>query len=578
MAFKKSFTSIPKVNIRRSTFHIPFNHKTTFNTGELVPFYVHEILPGDTFKVATTFVLRMSTPLNPIMDRIAVDFNYFYVPNRIIYDKWAEVMGQNDDSAWIQSVEPTTPILKLNIPPNEDYSSTGVTHAASSIAKYMGIPLVHNQPHFWVPLTINPLPFRAYVKIYNDWYRNQNIQAPIFNPLGFRVDEPNLDTDVDFTDYRNAHLGLSKLLRSNKFPDYFTTALPSPQKGPRVLIPFSSMAPVVTQDTEHIGTANAPYSDLKWKSAISGLTSDSTQPLYRSATTTPSQTNRTITPSTDSVTIANPVSVVPSNLYANVQNASASIEELRKALAVQSFYETDARGGTRYTEILLSHFGISAPDAELQRPIFLGGHREDVIISQVLSQTSNENSAIGETGAFSLTVKSQPSFEKSFTEHGFVIGIATVRHLQTYQYGLEKFWTRTRKLDYYWEEFAHLGEMAVLTDELYTAYDHEAYENEPRVFGYQEAWADYRYKPSVVSGAFASNYPRGSLDSWHLAEDFEETPILNEQFIQQGYETIDRVISQTAELSNQWICDILVDVYATRPLPVYSIPGISNKL
>lgn len=555
-----NFTSIPKADVRRSKFHIPFNHKTTFNTGELIPFYVQEVLPGDTHNVKTSFVLRMSTPINPIMDNIYVDVNYFYVPNRTVYQNWVNVMGQNDESAWTQEETFLVPTISLKLNDAEILSSLN----QRSIAAYMGIPMAGPDDK---RITINTLPFRAYVKIYNEWYRNQNIQGPIFNPITYTFDQVS-SSDYGLENEQYAHLGASLPLRSNKAPDYFTSALPSPQKGPRVLIPMSGLAPVYSSATEIPTGLNEDA--LRWREVAGGA-------FATKGSLNVGTAGRTFTQS-DTDIDEDYSNIAPINLQAKFTNQTTDIEDLRKALAIQSFYETDARGGTRYTEILLSHFGVSAPDAELQRSIFLGGHRETVVISQVLANaTTPDNTALGETGAFSLTVSSKYSFDKSFTEHGFIIGIATVRTHQTYQFGLEKFWTRKSKFDYYWDEFANLGEQAVLTDEIFVG-NSDMPDGSKRIFGYQEAWADYRYKPSIVTGAFKSDYKDGTLDSWHLAQNFEEAPILNEEFIRQDETIVDRVLAQSAKLSSQWIMDILVDNNATRPLPVYSIPGISNKL
>jgi len=551
------------LDVKRSRFNRDFNHKTTFNVGELVPFYVDEVLPGDTFDVKTAFVARLSTLKVPVMDNLFIDFAYFFVPNRIVMDDWPKVMGENKTSAWAPTVETFVPTVKFT--PNG--AETDYAVALGSIADYMGVSFMGvNDAVDATDYEINVLPFRAYVTIYNEFYRSENLQDPIYCP----TDSTDRIATVGGDPYNkaNAHLGYSPLLIANKVPDYFTSCLPEPQKGPSVVIPVGLVAPVKTTAEANAGAASWPA--LQWNKAAAAAT---VRPILVQ-NTLGGDPDTTITRVgeqgyTPESTINH---VAPSNLVADLSNATAtSINELRNAFQLQRLYEKDARGGTRYTELITSHFGVSAPDAQLQRPVFLGGSRKPINISQVLATAQNDtdNTALADTGAFSLTAGMPASFTKSFTEHGFVIGVCTVRYEHVYAKSLERFWFRKRRFDYYDPVFANLGEQPVMSREI----DYRTGDN-TTVFGYQEAWADYRYKPSRVSAEMKAAVSSGSLYYWHFADETQTVPTLSESWLAEDKNNIDRALAVTSKLSRQIIADILVSNSCTRVMPLYSVPGL----
>lgn len=553
-------TNPVRLDMSRSRFPRNFSHKTTFNAGQVIPFYVDEVLPGDTFQVRTSKVVRMQTLLTPVMDNVYLDTYYFFVPNRLVWEHWKQFMGENTESAWIPTVEYEVP--QITAPAEGGF-------AVGTIADYMGIPT-------GVPnLSINALPIRAYALIMNEWFRSENLTDPLQIPVDDAtvagVNTGNAVTDV-------AKGGLPFV--ANKFRDYFTSCLPSPQKGPDVTIQTAQLgnAPVVsTSDVVPRDSFSAP---LQWQIRAggnfpSGTSSDSAfLSAPWSAGTTPEFTLRTDV-------FANPIGsgvtsqedVVPANLWAQFDNtvAVATINQLRTAFQIQKFYERSARGGSRYIETLKSHFGVTSPDARLQRPEYLGGNRVPITINQVIqnSGTVEGSTPLGDTGAMSLTTDVHGDFTKSFVEHGFVIGVMVARYDHTYQQGLERFWSRKSMFDYYWPEFANIGEMAVLNKEIYA----QGNATDDEVFGYQEAWADYRYKPSRVSGEMRSQYVQ-SLDVWHLADDYDSQPALSDSWIHEDPANINRVLAVSDNVANQFFCDIYVQNYTTRNMPLYSIPGL----
>lgn len=532
------FSKTPSVNIRRSRFRRPFTHKTTFNAGKLVPLMVDEVLPGDTYSVDTSLLIRMSTPIHPVMDNAYFDYYFFFVPNRLTWDNWQEFMGENTQGPWITN-QPTYTIPCVNF---------GIAAPKGSIADYMGIPTGVTG------IKANILPFRAYALIWNEWFRGENA----FQPLLIAKDE--LDDAFSATaDYITSAQYGGQLCPVAKFHDYFTSALPSPQKGPDVFLPFGSSAPVLTSSSYYTGLFEEPlhfiYAD---GTNVNGkvLGTDANGDLYAAdnATTTG-------------------FPVLPNNLIADLEQATGtSINQLREALALQRFYEIDARGGTRYVELLRSHFGVISPDSRLQIPEYLGGERVTINMQQV-AQTSSTDSTTpqGNLAAFSLTGDSKSSFTYSATEHGYIICVGCVRTSQTYQYGLERMWSRKDRTDFYFPVFAHLGEQAVLNKEIYA----QGTDEDDEVFGYQEAWAEYRYKPSRVSGAFRSNYAQ-SLDSWHYAEKLDSLPTLSPTFLEQSQNVVDRTLAVSSAVEDQFIADFYFDMVTVRPMPTYSVPGLSN--
>ena len=532
------------LDIARSTFRRDHSVKLSFNVGDVIPFYVDEVLPGDTFQLKTSMVARLQTLLTPMMDNLYLDTYFYFVPNRIVWQHWRELMGENTQSAWIPTTEYSVPQVTA---PSGGWS-------IGSIADYMGIPTgVAN-------LSVNALPFRAYALIMNEWFRDENLS----DPLNIPVDDATL-AGSNGTNYITDVVKGGMPFKAAKFHDYFTSALPAPQKGPDVTIPVSggSNYPVRTLAESVSGPSNVPlqirtFGQMPYN-VVGVNKSDSPEP-------------GAVWASVSSVS-GNAEPFVPTNLWAinDGSVSAATINQLRMAFQIQKLYEKDARGGTRYIEILKSHFGVTSPDARLQRPEYLGGNRIPVNINQVVqnSATQADGTPLGDTAAFSVTTDVHGDFIKSFVEHGFVIGVMVARYDHTYQQGLERFWSRRDRLDYYFPVFANIGEQPILNKEIYaqgTAQDDE-------VFGYQEAWADYRYKPSRVAGEMRSKAP-ASLDVWHLADEYTQLPKLSDAWIREDKTNVDRVLAVTSSVSNQMFADLYIQCKATRPMPVYSIPGL----
>jgi hypothetical protein len=543
------------LDISRSKFNRNHSLKTSFNVGDVVPFYVDEVLPGDTFQLKTSLVARMQTLITPMMDNIYLDTYFFFVPNRLTWNHWKEFNGENTQSAWYPSVEYSVP--QLTAPATSGWS-------IGTLADYFGIPTGV------AGLSVNALPFRAYALIMNEWFRDENLSDPLSVPVDdatvVGVNTGNYITDV-------AKGGLP--FKAAKYHDYFTSCLPAPQKGPDVLIPSATAGeyPVIAKsttiplDTISSISGSPPANLAGWKN----------NNLNNNVWPDGSQAALGVAPSSfelvgNASLVGGVNTFVPNNLYAIASGGlGATINQLRMAFQIQKLYERDARGGTRYIEILKSHFGVTSPDARLQRPEYLGGNRIPININQVVqsSATAAEGTPLGDTAAFSLTTDTHGDFIKSFVEHGFIIGVMVARYDHTYQQGLERFWSRKDRFDYYWPVFANIGEQAVLNKEIYA----QGNEKDDEVFGYQEAWADYRYKPSRVTGEMRSSAPT-SLDVWHLADEYTQLPTLSDSWIREDKSNVDRVLAVTSSVSNQMFADIYVQCEATRPMPVYSIPGL----
>lgn len=546
-----------RIDMSRSRFDRSSSYKTTFNVGQIIPFYVDEVLPGDTFSIDTSKVVRMQTLLTPVMDDIFLDTYYFFVPNRLTWSHWKQFMGENTESAWIPSVEYEVPQLTA---PEGGWN-------IGTIADYMGIPTGVSG------LSVNALPFRAYALIMNEWFRDENLSDPLNIPVTDATVQ-GVNTGTFVTDVAKGGLPYT----AAKYHDYFTSALPAPQKGPDVTIPVASAVqyPViplnknVSFDSSGIGMrlgdvetsnpvipSNGTYYPLNY-----GGGSGSGSPLGKTGFYIGSLEN-------------NPQgsALAPLNLWAvgdgTVQ--AATINQLRLAFQIQKLYERDARGGTRYIEILKSHFGVTSPDARLQRPEYLGGNRIPININQVVQSSSTDASGTpqGNTAAYSLTSDNHSDFTKSFVEHGFLIGVMVARYRHTYQQGLERFWSRKDRFDYYFPVFANIGEQAIKNKEIYA----QGTEKDDEVFGYQEAWADYRYRPNRVTGEMRSAAPQ-SLDVWHLGDDYESLPSLSDSWIREDSKTVNRVLAVSDNVSAQLFCDIYVRNLCTRPMPLYSIPGL----
>lgn len=550
------FSELPRVDISRSTFNRSCSHKTSFNVGDVVPFYIDEVLPGDSFNVKTSKVVRMQSLLTPVMDNIYLDTYYFFVPNRLVWEHWCELNGENTQSAWIPTVEYQVPQITA---PSGGWS-------IGSLADYFGVPVGIGN------LSVSALPFRAYALIMNEWFRDENLSDPLNIPLTDATvagsNGSNYITDV---------VKGGKPFKAAKYRDYFTSCLPSPQKGPDVQIPVGQGAnlPVVTMSGpvhSDTGIALTGYGGVTYPAGsterrASGIVSAS----YTRSLSGGVSNNLDFYDGVDQIP-PEIRSFTPNNLWAlqTGDMTAATINQLRLAFQIQKLYERDARGGTRYIEILKSHFGVTSPDARLQRPEYLGGNRVPITVNQVLqSSATTADSPQGNPTGQSLTSDVHFDFKKSFVEHGFVIGVMVARYDHTYQQGLERFWSRKDRFDYYWPVFANIGEQAVLNKEIYaqgTAVDDE-------VFGYQEAWADYRYKPSRVSGEMRSAASQ-SLDVWHLADDYAALPSLSDSWIREDSGTVNRILAVSEQNANQLFADIYVQNKATRPMPMYSIPGL----
>jgi hypothetical protein len=542
-----------RIDLSRSTFDRSSSVKTSFNAGDIVPFFLEEVLPGDTFNVKSSKVVRMQTLLTPMMDNVYLDTYYFFVPNRLVWSHWKEFNGENTESAWIP--ETTYEVPQITSPANGGWN-------VGTIADYFGIPT-------GIPnLSVSALPFRAYALVMNEWFRDQNLQDPLVVPLDDAT-VAGVNTGTFVSDVAKG----GKPYIAAKYHDYFTSCLPSPQKGPDVLIPSATAGeyPVVPRsnlvpDSLLDGTRysakiyDAEDDASKTRAGIGFYVSDD-------GLTGRQTTGILNTPSgrTGSVPVIN-------NLWAVASGGlGATINQLRLAFQVQKLYERDARGGSRYIEILKSHFGVTSPDARLQRPEYLGGNRVPININQVIQQSATQTGTTpqGTVVGMSQTTDSHSDFIKSFTEHGFILGVMCVRYDHTYQQGLERFWSRKDRFDYYWPVFANIGEQAVKNKEIYAQGNAE----DDEVFGYQEAWADYRYKPNRVTGEMRSAYAQ-SLDVWHLADDYSTRPSLSDSWIREDKANIDRVLAVQSSVSNQFFADIYVQNRATRPMPVYSIPGL----
>lgn len=524
------FSMVPKADIPRSSFRIQKTHKTTFDSGYLVPIYVDEVLPGDTFNLRATIMARLATPIYPIMDNLYLDTFFFFVPNRLVWDNWKRFMGEQDDPD--SSTDYIIPTIQ----------SPANGYPVNSLQDYMGLPTV-GMLQASASITHSALPLRAYNLIYNQWFRDQNLQDSLAVP---KTDGPDANT-------------LYTLQRRGKRHDYFTSCLPWTQKGPAVSLPLGGTAPIVTQ----VGAAvTGAHPGMVFSNAATGAV-PAAGDLGVAAAGAFNANNAGFNGGT---------TLYINNLVADLTQATAStINQIRQAFQIQKLLERDARGGTRYTEIVRAHFGVLSPDARLQRPEYLGGGSTPVNISEIAQtqRTDADQTPLGTLAAKGTVVAHQHGFTQSFTEHGYVIGLASVRADLTYQQGLRKMWSRSTKYDFYWPVFSHLGEQAVLNKEIYirgNAADDD-------VFGYQERWAEYRYNPSEITGLMKST-AAGTLDGWHLSQRFLALPTLSAGFIVDT-PPVDRVVAVGAEANGQqFIADMFFDNRAARPLPMYSVPGL----
>lgn len=527
------FAENPQVDVSRSRFQRNSDNKTTFNTGDLIPIYLDEVLPGDTHQIDLACVIRMATPIFPVMDNAFCDFYFFFIPNRLLWEHWEEFMGENKETAWTPKTEYSIPQVTA---PAEGWEE-------GTLADYLGLPTKVKG------ISVSALPGRAYGLIYNEWFRNQNVTQPTL----VEVTDATTTGKNDGSATNDSAITLAKPLKAAKVFDYYTGALPEPQKGEPIQLPMQGNAELKLYTLDG-------SSEITWPkpSSTAATLSEFTEILKINGEQTGLRVDANRNGSTNTGMLKADMSSV----------TAATINQLRQAFQIQKLLEKDARGGTRYREVLREHFGVTSPDSRMQIPEYLGGYRLPINVSQVIQTSATDStSPQGNTAALSVTTMNKGMFTKSFTEHGFVMGLAVVRTDQTYQQGIERMWSRKGRYDYYWPVLANIGEQAILNKEIYaqgSAKDEEA-------FGYQEAWADYRYKPSKVTGLFRSNAQQ-SLDAWHYAQDYDKLPTLSTVWMEQGGAEMKRTLARSDQ--PDFIADFYFMNRTTRCMPVYSIPGL----
>ena len=551
------FSSAPQVDIQRSRFKRPSTHKTTFCAGKFVPIYLDEVLPGDTVTMDMASLVRMSTPIFPVMDSAYLDIFWFYVPSRLLWQHWRELNGENTQTYWTQTTEYNVPEVWAP----EDGWNVG------SVADHFGIPT--GVGGHW---SVSALPFRAYVMCWNEFMRDQNYMSPAYFNVSDIGGNGRRAASVDDTwDGIQTALYGGTLLPVAKRHDMFTSVLPAPQKSEPMELPF------LYDDYVPVGSL-AKIHDFGVSSVHTNFDVPTEEYSHAVHVTNGGELSARNTQSTAQA--STPLAF--DNLWADLTGINVgTISELRTAFQIQRLFEKDARSGTRYTEILQGHFGVTSPDSRLQRPEYLGGTSVPVNVQQVIQTSATEGGTPqGNTAAFSLTTDVSNSFTKSFTEHGYLMAFCCVRTNHTYQQGLDKLWLRRRRFDFYWPALCSISEQPILRSQIFVSNDDEI---EPsrnvnnQVFGYQEAWSEYRYHPSVVTGAFRSTYET-PLDSWHYADyygDANTDPfIADRDFMAETYVNVDRTLAVQANVEDQFLADFYFDSTWTRPMPMYSIPGL----
>lgn len=534
------FGNIPSKNIRRSKLKMPFRHLTSFNTGDIIPIFHKEVLPGDTFQLNESMIVRMTTPIAPVMDNAWIDTYYFFVPRRLLWEHWQEFMGENNTDAWTQETEY---IIPKTTAPEGGWNK-------GSIASYIGARI--KTDNVW----LDSCYLRAYALIFNEWFRSENVSEPA------EVSKGDSDsTGTNGTDYvTDAQLG-GMPCKAVKYADYFTRALPSPQKGEDVLLPIGDLNGYVIGKELKVSPTGYPTDEDLLGMNIGGMK------YYQSGTTIGFQNygvdkDGNVEGQHTNTTIGYGIELD--------KTTASTINQLRQAFAVQRMAELDARGGTRYIEMIASHFGVHSPDARMQRPEYLGGKRVPINIADV-TQTSatGEVTPQGNVAGVSKTIDTHDTFTYSSTEHGIIMGLAVVRTEHTYQQGIARALTRQKKLDFYFPVLANLGEQYIKNREIYA----QGTDEDEEAFGYQEAWAEYRYSNNYITGELNSDYDT-PLDVWHYGDKYDELPTLSNDWLSETNANVQRTLAVQSQ--DQWIADFYFDLTAVRPMPVYSIPSMAS--
>lgn len=543
---EQHYAQEPHAEIRRAKFQRDFNLLTTMNEGDLVPIYLDEVLPADTFKINLNALVRMATPLYPVMDNAYMDFYFFFVPARLLWKHFQNLMGQNDTTFWAEKTEYTTPVTTA---PEGGWN-------VGTLADYFGIPTGVSG------LKVNSLPFRAYAKVWNEWFRDENLQQPVTQSMDDTT-TTGVNTGTNLSDAEAGGLPLKVC----KYKDYFTSCLPSPQKAAEpVQLPMTGNAQIVWPNSAEIMADGEIFQDgggnlenIPTNANMKLAASKKNNKSGKSPVLFGGQKNTSETSYTGMIADLSTVT-------------AATINDLRQAIAVQHIFERDARTGTRYKEILKGAWGVTSPDARLDRSEYIGGHRMPINVNQVIQTSSTDStSPQGNTGAYSMTTLSRNMCTYSATEHGYVLGLAAIRVDHSYQQGLSRLWTRNTRFSYYDPMLANLGEQAVLNQEIYA----QGKPQDEEVFGYQEAWADYRYHTNMVTSEMRSAYAQ-TLDAWHYADKYDKLPTLSSSWIKEGTENIDRTLAVQSSNSHQFICNFYYEQAWTRPMPIYSVPGIDT--
>lgn len=541
------FAMTPTVDIGRSKFDRSYNYKTSFNTGDLIPYFVADVMPGDTLKMNTSQVVRMMTPITPVMDNANLDTYFFFVPYRLVWEHFQEFMGENKTEPWIQRTEYEIPQI---VAPEGGFQK-------GSLADYFGVPTKVGGIKF------SALPARAYCLIWNEFFRDENLKTPCYIHMGEAdLNGKNKGNNYDYVTDTEC---MAAPLKAARYHDLFSSCTIEPQKGPSVTVPLGETAPVIAGNSitsPEIYTDTTRYGNQYYSNA-----------------------SGTISVSTPEGTDIPPTYGTTNGLVTDLSNAvGATITQLRMAFQIQKFYEKAALYGTRFIETIKAHFGVTNPDFRLQRPEYLGGVQTPINMNQVIQTDATRQSSYydevtsswktadatpqGNAAAFSLTSgRDKDLFTHSFTEWGIVIGLAVVRQVHTYQQGLNRLWSKKKMTDFYFPEFANLSNMPIYNREIYmdgTSADDE-------VWGYNEAWASERFQPDIVTGEMRSNYDQ-SLDVWHWADYYETRPSFSSQWIDETDENIKRTIA--VQNHDQFMGDFFFLATWTRPMPLYSIPGL----